>query len=109
MEETTLNKENLDMARKLTVEAKIRKAKYDAQYDAEHTTQVKLKLNNKLDADILSWLSTLPNKQGVIKLLIRQQMEREGFTEWFEKEKKDKPEDWRPWEIPNTQSTSELD
>ena len=102
MEETTRNEEMLDMPRTLTVEAKIRKARYDADYDAEHTTQVKIKLNHKTDADILSWLSTLPNKQGVIKLLIRQQMEREGFTEWFNEQKKDKPEDWKPWETPNT-------
>ena len=109
MEETTLNKEELDMARKLTVEAKIRKAEYNAEYDAAHTTRVFIKLNNKTDADILAWLSTLPNKQGVIKLLIRQQMEKEGFSEWFEKQKENKPEDWKPWETPNTQSISGLD
>lgn len=81
------------MARQLTIEAKIRKAKYDAEYDSEHTTQVKIKLNNKTDADILAYLSTLPNKQGAIKTLVRQQMEQEGFVYT--------PED-TTWETPDT-------
>lgn len=42
-----------------------------ARYDAENTTQIKLKLNNKTDADILKRLEDVPNKQGYIKQLIR--------------------------------------
>lgn len=49
---------------------------YAAQqrYDAAHTTQVKLKLNDKTDADIIEHLSGQSNKQGYIKELIRRDM-----------------------------------
>ena len=45
-------------------------------YDEMHTTQVKLKLNNKTDADILDWIhkqrfSRTTTVQGEIKRLIR--------------------------------------
>lgn len=43
-----------------------------ARYDAANTTQLKMKLNNITDADILKQLSTKINKQGYIKDLIRQ-------------------------------------
>lgn len=51
-----------------------------AKYDAENTTVVRMKLNNKTDADILALLqeiSTEPGgKQGYIKALIRADIER---------------------------------
>ena len=45
-------------------------------YDEMHTTQVKLKLNNKTDADILDWIhkqryNRSATIQGEIKRLIR--------------------------------------
>ena len=45
-------------------------------YDSMHTTQIKLKLNNKTDADILDWISAQrfsrnTTVQGEIKRLIR--------------------------------------
>ena len=45
-------------------------------YDSMHTTQIKLKLNNKTDADILDWInaqrfSRNTTVQGEIKRLIR--------------------------------------
>lgn len=40
-------------------------------WDALHTTQIKLKLNNSTDADILAWLDKQPSKQGAIKQVIR--------------------------------------
>ena len=48
-------------------------------YDETHTTQIKLKLNNKTDADILTWIhkqSITRGKsvQGEIKRLIRQEL-----------------------------------
>ena len=46
-----------------------------ARYDAAHTTQVKLKLNNTTDADILARLAQVKafgSVQGYIKNLIRQ-------------------------------------
>lgn len=57
--------------------------KYDAQYryDDWNTTQVKLKLNNRTDADILAWVerqrgSRSSSIQGAIKALIREDIAR---------------------------------
>ena len=44
------------------------------KYEAEHTTQIKLKLNHKTDADIIEKLQSVDNKQGYIKELIRADM-----------------------------------
>lgn len=59
-------------------------SKYDAQerYDGWNTTQVKLKLNNKTDADILAWVrgkkySRDTSVQGAIKALIRADIARD--------------------------------
>lgn len=41
------------------------------KYDALNTCQLILKLNKKTDADILDKLASVPNKQGFIKSLIR--------------------------------------
>ena len=48
--------------------------KYKAQerYDKENTISVKLKLNKKTDADIITKLEKVGNKQGYIKQLIRE-------------------------------------
>lgn len=54
---------------------KFDKAKYDKQYAKENTQQIKFVLNKNLDADIIEWLGTKPNKQGYIKDLIRRDME----------------------------------
>jgi hypothetical protein len=55
--------------------------KYEAQnrYDAINTTQVKLKLNDKTDADILGWIrekrrDSSSTIQGAIKDLILKQI-----------------------------------
>ena len=45
-----------------------------AKYDKENTTRYNLKFNNKTDKDILEYLSTVENRQGLIKKLIRQAM-----------------------------------
>ena len=50
-------------------------------YDELHTTQVKMKLNNKTGADILGWLhkqqmSRSKSMQGEIKRLIREEIQR---------------------------------
>lgn len=57
--------------------------KYEAQnrYDEWNTTQVKLKLNNKTDADILNWIrehkySRNSLVQGAINALIREDIAR---------------------------------
>ena len=58
--------------------ATIAQARATAKYDATHTTQIKLKLNKKTDADILDWLGKQPNKTGYIKELIRKDIEKGG-------------------------------
>lgn len=47
------------------------------KYDAAHTTSVHLKLNTRTDTDIIKWLWRQRSKQGAIKKLIRQEIERE--------------------------------
>lgn len=41
-------------------------------WDAQNTTQIKLKLNHRTDADILGRLAAVENRQGYIKRLIRE-------------------------------------
>lgn len=48
-----------------------------AKYDANHTKQIKLKLNLKTDADILAKLEEVESKQGYIKSLIRADIKRQ--------------------------------
>ena len=53
--------------------------KYASQqkYDKANTTQIRMKLNLKTDADILAKLESVGNKQGYIKALIRADIEKE--------------------------------
>ena len=60
------------MRKPLTEEQKRARDRAQARYDANNTTQIKLKLNNVTDADILARLASEPNKQAYIKNLIRQ-------------------------------------
>ena len=48
------------------------------RYDAKNTTQFKMKLNLKTDADILEWLSKQENKQGAVKELIRDKIKEDA-------------------------------
>ena len=45
------------------------------RYDAKNTTQFKMKLNVKTDADIIAWLEGQENKQGAVKAVIRKYLE----------------------------------
>lgn len=47
-----------------------------AKYDAANTVQIKLKLNRVTDADILERLEEVGNRQGYIKRLIREDLEK---------------------------------
>lgn len=47
------------------------------KYDAKSTSQFKMKLNNINDKDIIDYLNSLDNKQGFIKELIRNHMQKE--------------------------------
>ena len=44
------------------------------KYDKSNTTGVYLKLNNNTDKDILEYLASVPNRQGLLKQLIREHM-----------------------------------
>lgn len=57
----------------------ISEAQYRAQrkYDESHTRQFQMKLHLENDADILKWLDKQESKQGSIKKLIRDQIEKE--------------------------------
>ena len=52
-----------------------------ARYDLENTVRIGLKLNFRTDRDILDWLKSQQNKQGYIKQLIRDDIERRGVGE----------------------------
>ena len=47
------------------------------KYDKTHTKEILLKLNLKTDEDILSKLDKVPNKQGYIKGLIREDLKKQ--------------------------------
>lgn len=68
------------MTTKYSSEEEARRAKTLAKdrYDKENTRPLKLKLNLKLDADILAKLETVPSMQGYIKRLIREDIARNG-------------------------------
>ncbi len=59
-------------------DARRAKTKAKDRYDKENTRPLKLKLNLKLDADILAKLETEPSMQGYIKRLIREDIARNG-------------------------------
>lgn len=50
--------------------------KYTKKYDQTNTIKVSLKLNIKTDADIIEYLDSVDNKQGTIKQLIRNEINR---------------------------------
>lgn len=50
--------------------------KYTKIYDTANTIKVSLKLNIKTDADIIEYLNSVENKQGTIKRLIREEINR---------------------------------
>ena len=47
------------------------------RYDKAHTTGFYMKLNTRTDLDIIKWLHAQKSKQGAIKQLIRQEIERQ--------------------------------
>lgn len=63
--------------KKKTGETEIVKYAFQQKYDKANTTQIRMKLNLKTDADILAKLESVGNKQGYIKALIRADIEKE--------------------------------
>ena len=54
------------------------KKKANAKYDAAHTRQIVLKLNEKTDKDILQKLDAQKNRPGYIKDLIRRDIKEQS-------------------------------
>ena len=50
---------------------KDKRRSYQSRWCKDNTKGIYLKLSKNTDADILSWLSDISNKQGYIKELIR--------------------------------------
>lgn len=46
------------------------------KYDAQNTRVYTFKLNNKTDADLITYLDGVPNKQGAIKAALREHIKR---------------------------------
>ena len=55
--------------KKATSQAQLRAVR---KYNDAHTTQIKFCFNNETDADVLDRLNSLKNKQGYVKALIRE-------------------------------------
>ena len=51
--------------------------KYTKKYDDANTIKITLKLNLKTDADIVDYLSRSDNKQGTLKKVLREAIEKE--------------------------------
>lgn len=56
------------------------RTKAQAKYDKGHTSGFYMKLNTGTDQDILSWLDKQDSKQGAIKSLIREAIQKEGIS-----------------------------
>ena len=57
------------------------KARADMKFAKEHLIQIKFNLHKTIDADIIEYLDTCPNKQGLIKDLLRQHIAKEKATD----------------------------
>lgn len=51
----------------------------DVKYKKDKTTQVCVRFYNATEGELLDYLQSLPNKQGYIKQLIREDMERKNL------------------------------
>lgn len=67
------------------MEEKKRKPYYNKdhqmRFQAEHTRRYTIALNDRTDVDIITQLDSVPNKQGYIKQLIREDMARQRIEE----------------------------
>ena len=50
------------------------------KWKKKNTTLITVRLNKYTDADILKFLNSLDNKQGLIKSLLRTEMDNRGFV-----------------------------
>ena len=64
----------------LSPEARQKKIDRNKKYNTDKTFPITVRCNKESDADILAYLSSVPNKQALIKELLRNHMAKEGFT-----------------------------
>lgn len=69
------------MESKTTAEAKENARKYHLQWEKENTKMVNMKLNKRTDADIFAHIARIPNVQGYLKQLIRDDIARHAQEE----------------------------
>ncbi|MBO7733875.1 MAG: hypothetical protein J6S67_15030 [Methanobrevibacter sp.] len=55
-------------------------ANTQAKWQRKNTTLLSMRLNNYTDKDILKFLETVESKQGLVKELLRAEMERRNFV-----------------------------
>lgn len=49
---------------------------YQVEFQKNNTTRIRFQLNNEYDADIIEFMNTLPNKNGYLKDLVREDMKK---------------------------------
>ena len=49
---------------------------YQVEYHKNNTTRIRFQLNNVYDADIIEFMNLLPNKNGYLKDLVREDMKK---------------------------------
>lgn len=54
--------------------------KSSAKWQKKNTKIINMRLNNYADKDIIEFLNSVDNKQGLLKDLIRAEMDRRGFV-----------------------------
>lgn len=52
------------------------KSTYDQEYIKQNIMRIPVNINRKTDPDLVGWLSTIENRQGYIRSLIRADMEK---------------------------------
>lgn len=52
------------------------KPQYQKEYEKRTVKQYKYELNKNTDADIIAFLETVDNKQGLIKKLLREEIQK---------------------------------
>ena len=57
-----------------------KRVKYETQYIRENQRQFMLKVNRKLDPEMVEWLESQENVQAYLKQLIREDMEKKART-----------------------------
>lgn len=58
---------------------KAAKRRNEAEYVRTHLKTVVFRLHKVYDADVIAYLDSLENRQGTLKRLLREEMERRGL------------------------------